>query len=356
MSLDSDRLPTMPTTVQTSPAPNAPLPPWREPVLVTGAAGFIGRHLVERLRGDGVRVLALLLPDEKAPDAWGDEVEIHRGDVTDTDAMASLVPRAGMVVHLAAVVGDWGPEELFQRVTVEGTANVLLPAARHGLRALLASSIVVYGDDLGRGPCPEDHRYGRPLGPYSRAKQAQEQLARRLAEDTDLELTVVRPANVFGVGSRPWVQMVLPLLAKREFTLVGGGDFDAGLCHVHNLVEILIRAGTLPRAIGRVYNAADDEGIPWKRYFSDLARLTGTPPPRSLPRIVAKPLAAASELLWRRLGRPQRPPLTREALNLAGSHHRIPIDRARDELGYRPVVTYDEAITELAAVLASPPR
>lgn len=334
-----------------SETPEASPPTWREPVLVTGAAGFIGRYLVERLLADGVGVQALLMDDEAVPEGWGDTVEILRGDVTDNDGMASMVAGVGTLIHLAAVVGDWGPEEHFQAVTVEGTANVLLPAARHRVRSVLASSIVVYGDDLGRGPCPEDHRYGRPLGPYSRAKQAQEQLARRLAEDTGLELSVVRPANVFGVGSRPWVEMVLPLLAAREFTLVGGGEFDAGLCHVRNLVEILVAAGTSPRAIGRVYNAADGEGITWRRYFSDLARLAGYPPPRSLPRLLGKPLAAASEFVWRRLGRRQRPPLTREALNLARSDHRLPTDRARDELGYQPVVRYDEAIAELGTVL-----
>ena len=321
-------------------------PAWSEPVLVTGAGGFIGRHLIRRLRADSVEVQALLLPEEEAPEDWQD-VEILRGDITDADAMAAAVKQVGTVFHLAAVVTDWGPEELFQTVTVDGTANVLLPAARYGVRAILASSIVVYGDDLGKGPCREDRRYGAPQGPYSRAKQAQEQLALRLAEDTDLKLTVIRPANVYGVGSRPWVEMVLPLLRRREFTLIAGGNHNAGLCHVENLVEMLMLAGSRAEAIGRVYNACDPWEISWKRYFSDLARFVEAPPPRSLPRFLAKPTAALCERWWRWTKRPGRPPMTLEALNLAGSNHQIPIDRARDELGYEPRISYEEAIAEL---------
>ena len=327
------------------------IPTWREPVLITGAAGFIGRHLLSRLRAEGVSVRALLLPDEPVPDEWDDEVPILRGDVTDPDAMAAAVAEAGTVVHLAAVVSDWGPEALHQQVTVDGTANVLLPAAKHGVRAVLASSIVVYGQDLTKGPCPEDRRYGPAPGPYSRAKQAQEQLARRLAEDTDLRLTVVRPGNVFGVGSRPWLEMVLPLLKNRDFTLISGGDFSAGLCHVHNLVDLLGLAGTRPEAVGRVYNAVDDSGITWKRYFGDLARIIGAPAPRSAPRFVVKPLAGLYERWWRLLGRAHRPPMTREAFNLAGAPLRIPIDRARDELGFEPRVDYEQAIAEIEAHL-----
>lgn len=328
-----------------------PLTPPASPAVVTGAAGFIGRHLVERLLVQGVDVRALLLPDEPEPVSWGGRAEVVRGDVTDAGGMASLVEGAGTVFHLAAVVGDWGPEELFQRVGVGGTENVLGPAAEAGARAVLASSIVVYGHRIARGSCPESTPFGRAFGPYGRAKQAQERRAWELADATGLELSVVRPANVFGVGSRPWVEMVLPLLRARQPTLIGGGDYPAGLCHVHNLVDVLVLAATHPRAVGRAFNAADGSEITWRRYFGDLAEAIDAPAPRSVPRWLGQPLALGSEALWRLLRRPNRPPMTREALNLAGSANRIPIDRARQELGWQPSVTYDEAMAELWAHL-----
>lgn len=317
-----------------------------QPVFVTGAAGFIGRYLVERLLAEGQAVRALLLPEEREPDDWRGRVEVVRGDVADRGAMARAVEGVGTVVHLAAVVGDWGPESLFRRVTVDGTDHVLRPLER-GTRVVLASSIVVYGDHLARGACPESTPFGRAVGPYGRAKQAQERLAWRLAKEGGLSLSVVRPANVFGVGSRPWVEMVLPLLRARQPTLVGGGAFAAGLCHVHNLVDLLWLAATRADAVGRAYNAADGSEITWQQYFGDLAKAIGAPSPRSIPRLAAGPLAAVSELAWRAMGRETRPPMTREALALVGSANRIPIDRARRQLGYEPRIAYADAIAEL---------
>ncbi|MEM1181616.1 MAG: NAD(P)-dependent oxidoreductase [Acidobacteriota bacterium] len=332
-------------------------------ILVTGAAGFIGRHLTRRLLADGVSVRALLLAHEEPPHFWrGDlpgALDIVRGDVTDAESIRGAVAGVDAVVHLAAVVVDWGPEALFQRVTVGGTDVVLRAAATVGAKVLLASSIVVYGAQLYRQACPEETPYGVGLGPYSRAKIAQEELAWRLADELGLELTVVRPANVYGPHSGPWVEMVLPLLRTRQVTLIGGGDFDAGLSHVDNLVELMTLALDKPAAIGRTYNGADGFGVTWRRYFNDLARLARAPQPRSVPRAVALPLAVASEALWRLMPilriqpTAQRPPITREAINLVGSACRIPVDRAIRELGYRPQVDYGRALDGIAATLST---
>lgn len=306
-------------------------------------------------------VRALLLPHEEPPHFWHGglpgQLHIERGDVTDRESIARAMDGTAAVVHLAAVVVDWGPWELFERVTVGGTDTVLREAARVGAKALLASSIVVYGEQLSQGACPEETPYGRGLGPYSRAKIAQEQLGRRLAAELGLEMVVVRPANVFGPHSGPWVEMVLPLLRQRQVTLIGGGDFDAGLCHVDNLSELMVLALTKPEAVGRIYNAADGHGITWRRYFSDLAQLAHAPPPRSVPRALAHPLAKISELCWATLPRlgitltGDRPPITREAVNLVGSACRIPTDRAATELGYVAKVGYEQALEGIAATL-----
>lgn len=338
-----------------SPSPEQPdaSHPIRGPVAVTGAAGFIGRHVVaELLRTDAdTEVRALLLPGERLPEAWlRDEakyrVEVVRGDVTDASTLTPLLDGARTVIHLAAVVTDWAPWKHYRRVTVEGTRRVLsgLPA---GTRVVLASSIVVYGHRLGRRRCSEDVAFGRPRGHYSRAKQQQERLARRLCRERELDLTVVRPANVYGPGSRPWVEMVLPLLARGDVTLLGGGDHDAGLVHVENLADLLVRVAASPRAVGATYNAADGEGVTWKRYFGDLAEAVGAPPPRSIPRAFAAPAGRLFELLWRLRNARHRPPITREAVQLTARGLDLPTDRARADLGWTPRLSYDDAIREL---------
>ncbi len=319
------------------------------PVLVTGASGFIGQHLVQRLVAAGIPARALVLPGEPACPLFPelqDQVEVVRGDITDAAAVAEAMRGCATVYHLAAVVGDWGGAALHEKVTVGGTSVLLRCASRQETRVVLASSIVVYGDRLGLDVCDEDHPHGRAQGPYSRAKQAQERLALQAARDDGLKLSIVRPANVYGPGSQPWVHGVIAELRRGLPALVGGGDFTAGLVCVDHVVEILLRSAA-PEAAGRIYNACDEDGITWLQYFRDLARIAGAPPPRPLPRALARVLASAGEGIYSTLHLASRPPLTRESLNLVGSRHRVPVTRAQDELGFRPFVEYPQMIERI---------
>ncbi len=320
------------------------------PVLVTGGTGFIGRRLVARLRAGGSRVRVFALPDESLPVDWGDAVEVARGTLADEAAVRRAVAGAGFVYHLAAVVGDWGPADLFREITVEGTRRVL--AAARGVPVVLASSIVVYGHRLGREVCSEDLPHGRPYGPYSRSKQAQERLAQD-AVDAGADVRIVRPANVYGAGSRVWLDEVLAVLETGEPALVDGGGQNAGLVHVENVTDVLLRAGAPDVPAGRVFNACDGLDVCWARYFGDLAALAGAPAPRSVPAWVAWPLAAAMEAGGRLMRRETRPRLTREALHLISADHSVPSDRARAELGHEPLVGYAEALAGCAADLAA---
>lgn len=325
------------------------------PVLVTGATGFIGRRLVARLLTEGAKVRALVLEGDPGEARLPkDSVEIVRGSVTDRSSVERAIEGVEAVFHLAAVVGDWAPEELFRSVTIEGTRNVLSAAAEAKARAVLASSIVVYGDAIGRAECSEDHPFGEPVGAYSRSKQEQERIAADLGRRAGLAVTMLRLANVFGPGSRPWVEMAIEQLKSGAPALIGRGDQNAGLCYVDNAADAFVRAALTPSSAGRAYNVSDASDITWRRYFEDLARASGSRPPGSLPLPLAKIAARACERAWSALKLKGRPPVTREALNLVGSHHRIPIDRARRELGFEPKVGYDEGMARVKESLRSP--
>ncbi len=328
----------------------------QEPILITGATGFIGQRLVGRLLDEGYAPQAFALPSEPLPPAWGGRVRIHLGDVAQRSSVAKAVAEARTVFHLAALVGDWGSDEQHQRVTVRGTENVLGEAARRQARALIASSVVVYGEAIGRDVCDEDHPMGKPLGPYSRAKQAQERIASRLEGDRSLKVTIVRPSNVYGPGSRPWVDMAIAQLQGGGPMLIGDGEQHAGLVYVDNVVDLFVRAAERPASVGRTYNACDDNGITWRRYFSDLAQLAGASPPKAINKRLATIAAGGAETAFRLLRRAERPPITREALNLVSANHRVPITRARNELGYEPRVGYKDAMKAIAAYLAEAPR
>lgn len=312
------------------------------PVLVTGATGFIGRRLTACLLNEGCVVHALVLPDEQTKGVLPDTVKVFRGDVRDRARVREVVESAETVIHLAAMVGDWAPQQAFDSITVAGTENVLGAAAELDRRAILISSVTIYGDRIGKEICHEDLTLGKAQGPYSRSKQQQEVIGRRLAEEKGLRLTIIRPTNVYGPGSQQWVDGVVSHLRKRLPSLLGGGDHCAGLVYVDNVVNALMLVAANLQAIGRTYNICDEETTTWKQYFSQLSHTLGIPAPIALARPLAFAGAAILEPLWRVLNIKTRPPLTFEAINLAASNHRVPITLLKNELGYQQEISYEE--------------
>lgn len=315
-----------------------------KPVLVTGATGFIGSRVVHKLLQDEIAVKALLLPDETVPSGWVDRVEIVRGSIADFRTVEDAAKGVQMIIHLAAVVSDWGDETKYWKFTVEGSRLVFDQAIKNKARVVLASSIVVYGDKIKSQPCSEETGYGRTFGPYSRTKQAQEKLAWDYCKNKGMRLSVVRPANVYGPRSGPWLHDVVNVLRSGAPGLISGGNMNAGLAYVDNVADILILAASAEAAVGRAYNACDGLDITWREYFTDIAGMIGVKDPKSIPRFLAAFSASLFETLWKLFRIEKRPPVTREALNLIGSDNRIPIGRVRRELGYEPQVSYAEGM------------
>lgn len=325
-----------------------------EPVWVSGASGFIGRHLVRALLKQNKKVRAFDIVPCPESLCESEAVEWVQGDIANKIAVKQSLEGCSTVFHLAAMVGDWGSEAQHKKITVDGTQNVFqsLQELESKAPVILASSIVVYGDQLGRMRCHEALAHGKNYGRYSESKQAQERLAQSFIQ-AGLDIRIVRPANVYGAGSKPWVELLSSQLQTGLPSLVSGGDFDAGLVHVNNLVDILIRVSENSNAKGQIYNAADEEGITWLRYMSDIAKICDAPKPKSIPWLAAYAIATVGEAgynLLRLDGR--RPLITLESLNLIGSSHRIDMEKTKRELGYRAVTSYREGIKEVAEYLS----
>lgn len=323
--------------------------PTGQSVLVTGGPGFIGRRVVDRFLGAGWRVTSFSLPGEAPMPHWGDKVRMVHGDVCDASDAKRAADAADLVIHLAAVVGLAGEYERQWSIIAEGTRTICRAAATRRARVLVASSIAVYGDKIQTEICHEEIGFGAWQGAYGRAKQAQEPIAQEECAQLGLPLTLIRPANVYGLGgSSAWGDRLIQAFKDTGGAVVGDADHNnAGLVYVENLADAIFLAATHPSAIGRVYNVCDEEPISWRQFANDMAALAGVPPPPAIPLQALLDAAKANENPADLVGPQNAAVPSLEGLNLVGFNNRFPATRIRRELGWRPSFTYAQALSEM---------
>jgi len=248
-------------------------------VLVTGASGFIGTHLVRRLLSENVRVRALVRRNSYHAGRLRDlDVEIVEGDLTEPAAIDAATRGIKTIYHAgAATNNDWDEN---QRVTIDGTRRLIEAAVAHGAeRFVLLSSLAVHEVSRSRGkvlkedaPFPQNPKQ---KGAYSHSKIVVEGLAFAAHQEHGLAVTVVRPGMVIG----PFGRVLFPHLGyhyrDQLFLLLGRGNQVLPLTYVENTVDGIYRAATLDRAIGQVYNLVDEGEITAKHYIAEFIATTG---------------------------------------------------------------------------------
>jgi nucleoside-diphosphate-sugar epimerase len=246
------------------------------------------------------------------------------------------------VIHLAAILGFGGTIDEFWPVNVGGTRNALDAAIRGAAeRFVHTSSIVVFGNDF-TGVVDEDTPV-RPTGsPYTDTKIAAEQLVLQAHAAGAIPVTVVRPGDVYGPGSRPWVVLTLEAVRRRQVALPAGGRGRISPVYVDDLVEGYVRAAREPAAAGRVLTITGAESVETRAFFRHHFEWLGRRGPPVIPTRLALTLAAANDALFRLRGRPSEAnPAAVRYLTRRGS---ISIDQARALIGYEPRVSLEEGM------------
>jgi nucleoside-diphosphate-sugar epimerase len=315
-------------------------------ILVTGATGFIGRHLVQRLTGDERRIRALLLPGEDASTIEPLGVEIARGDVGDAEAVKRAAEDCELIFHLAAKTDASSPSRAaFDEVNVRGTANVARAALRAGAsRLVFCSSGALYGRAI-KNRSIDENTAPRPDSAYSTSKLMAERVLWSHHERDGLPVVVARAPAVFGPGAMRWLNL-FRTIASGRFRLVGAGEGHHHVADVSDIVDGLARCGSAPRAVGRTYVIAAAESLPLRDLIQAIGEEVGvTRLPPSLP---AAPFRLYDTLnrhvyAWTggRLPRADR-------IDLYLGDRAFDISRSRRELGYAPQVTVREAVRRTA--------
>jgi nucleoside-diphosphate-sugar epimerase len=320
-------------------------------VLVTGAAGFLGGHLVDMLveRGDEVR--AMVRPVEEAArlrELAGAEV-VH-GDLTDRESLKHVVQGVQRVYNVAAKTGPWGLEKDYTAVNVWGVADLITAAMDAGVQRIVhTSSITVYGHHL-HGIITEDHPFHPEDNPYSRTKIAGEKLIADLIKERGAPVVIGRPAWIYGPRDTASFGRFVALVESGKAFLIGSGKNIVPMVYVRDVAQGLIKAGDAgDEVIGQAYTIADDRRVTQYEYLNMIADfLEVAPVTRRLPYFALYSAGRSAELLWQTMGRRKSapPPVTTYGVTLLGGNQEFSIEKARRELGYKPEYDYIRGIAE----------
>lgn len=310
----------------------------RHNFLVTGADGFVGKPLCAELLRRGQFARAAV----RATDApTGNTEWTAVGSIDGATDWAMALRGVGVVVHLAArvhVMRDTAADPLaeFLKVNLHGTTNLARQAARAGVRRLVyVSSIKVNGEETRDGQKFSEADPPAPQDSYAVSKWEAEQALQRIAQETGLEVVVVRPPLVYGPGVRGNFAQMLNVVAKRIPLPFASVRNSRSLIYVGNLADALIACATHPAAAGQTYLVCDGEDI-------------STP---DLLRQLAAGMGLSSRLL------PCSPALLRLAGKLTGKSQQmerllgslqIDSDKICRELGWWPPYTLAEGLLAVA--------
>ncbi len=328
-------------------------------VLVTGAHGFLGSYITERLVTGGDDVVALVSP-------WGDlenltrarelgPVEVQRADLSQQGDLAWALDGVDAVVHAAARAADWGPWDAFYQTNVLGTQRLLDAAVKTGTRRfVLISSVAVHTYRGFRDADPRTLPRDNLSNPYAYSKILAENL---VMTRQGVEGVVARP-GLWPYGARDATfERVERAVARGVMPMLKRGGCVLNTTYATNFADGVALAVHSPVAAGRVYLFADHGAPSWRDLFAEMARLVGSSPPRlNVPRRPARAIATGVEATWRALFPATEPPTTRYRADLMAHDVHFSMHHAVEELGYEPRVSWQEGLALALEALRSGER
>lgn len=316
-------------------------------VFITGALGFVGRALADRYRGLGAEVRGL---DVREDAAQG----VVAGDVTAPETWHTHLAGSDLVIHTAAVVTNNVPRPAAWHVNVVGTQRVLETAAATGARRFVHFStmgVVRFvntnpGDAERLNPGrPVDERWPlMPTGnPYSDTKIAAEQLVLAAHAAGEIPCTIIRPSDIYGPGSRPWVLQPLAMIRKGLFLLPEHGQGLFCPIYVDDVVEAVVRAAELDAGCGQIFQVGGEACVTAEEYFGHFYRMLGKQAkPRSFSTPVAVAIAETARAAFRIAGKPTE--LGRGVMTMLAKKRTFSNQKAHRVLNWRPQITLNEGM------------
>ncbi|MCA9011719.1 MAG: NAD-dependent epimerase/dehydratase family protein [Planctomycetaceae bacterium] len=316
-------------------------------MLVTGATGLVGSHVVERAVQDGWRVRALIRSGSKTDFLRSMPIELHEGDLDQPESLQSACRGVTILVHCAAKVGDWGQTEEYRRVNVDGTRALLDAAIASGTlkRWVQISSLGVYeakdhyGTDEATAPCTTG------IDGYTLTKVESELLVCDYIRTRQLPAVVLRPGFIYGLRDRTILPRLIDRLRSGKFAFLGSPDKLMNNTWVGNLCVAIWLAIQRDDVVGEIFNIRDPRAVTKREFINTMCDVAGVArPTKVVPLPVAKILAKVMETTARLLGSKEAPLLNNARIKFLGLNLDYSIDKAVRKLGYEPSTDFRDAM------------
>lgn len=281
-------------------------------VLITGAAGFTGHHMVTEAVKAGFQVRATDVSSAYYSamfEVLG--VEFVRSDLTRNNGFADLLKDVESVIHVAGIHNYSTPDRVIFAVNTQAVENLCEASVRAGVnRFMHFSSVGVYGysSNPGKPVKEDDPKLTPPLNNYNVSKWEGEKIVQRYIHEKGLPATIFRPAAIYGSRSEYGLYLVFKMAFdernKKKKLILGQGTKIEAFLHVEDMCRAVIHAYGNEDMIGEAYNVADDTQISTKEFYNLVNRelLGGEKDFFHLPLSVAKVIAILSQFAARRLG------------------------------------------------------
>ncbi|MBT5388070.1 MAG: NAD(P)-dependent oxidoreductase [Porticoccaceae bacterium] len=229
-------------------------------VLITGANGFIGNTLMRHYQTQGIAVVGV--------DLCGNGEDIIEADIAQPETISHLLRESDVVIHTAALVSNSIADADMWRVNVQATRNLVAAAEKYHVRRFVQlSSVVAYGNSA-EGELDEDHPVHADGGSYVLTKLASEHVVLAAAAKSNMEVVIIRPGDVYGPGSRPWVILPIEAINKGQFILPAKGEGFFRPIYIDDLIRGIELAVSSDEANGEIFNLSCEGYVTTKEFFS----------------------------------------------------------------------------------------
>ncbi len=314
-------------------------------VLVTGATGFTGKALCERLVKDGEEVVAFVRASSDTSRLQEIGVQTVQADITSAADVDKNFTDFDLVYHIAAAYRtEHSTEDMFTLVNVEATRNLLEAAKKNGIKRFVHCSTVGVQGEIDDPPADEEYRF-KPGDHYQESKKEGELLALKYFAE-GVPGTVFRPVGIYGPGDTRFLKLFKPV-SKGMFMMIGSGEVLYHMTYIDDLVDGILLCGSRPEALGEVFTLGGEQYTTLQVLVDTIAEVLGKG--RTGFRIPYMPVYLASvvcDKLCKLIG--VSPPIYPRRVEFFSKDRAFSIEKAKRLLGYQPKVGLRDGLARTA--------